>query len=393
MAGIIGAASFGLAQSVSADTVYQVKRGDTLNRIAANNNVNILDIQRLNNLKNINLIHSGQKLILKKTSNTQQSNNKTATNTTVQQSNKNSTYTVKSGDTLNAISKKNNMSLGTLISLNHLSINSIIYPGQKLITTSTQAKTQPQYTNINTTAPKTTQPQHTNINATAPKTTNNHQAPISYIAAADTNHDNFMTMDEYNTYQAKKNGSQIINVNTNTTTQTTTTTTTTNTSNVQINTNGLSYSQAQWLRTAAVDAKAATAGTGIRASITVAQAIIESGWGQSTLAQAPYNNLFGIKASSTWSGRTVNMKTGEYYGGKYVTVTAGFRAYNSQMDSFKDHSNFLLQNSRYAANGVVNSTSYQSMAQGLQNAGYATSPTYASTLISVVQKYGLNTLD
>jgi len=177
------------------------------------------------------------------------------------------------------------------------------------------------------------------------------------------------------------------------------TTTTPNTTNVatstggSILTTGLSATQAAWLNTAVADAKAATAGTGVLASVTVAQAILESGWGQSTLASAPYYNLFGIKQGTGWQGSIVNMNTSEYVNGKWVTVLAPFRSYRSQMASFQDHTNFLLANSRYAANGVINAKNYVAMANGLQAAGYATAPTYASTLISLVERYNLQSLD
>ncbi|KAI3473778.1 hypothetical protein Pfo_031443 [Paulownia fortunei] len=159
------------------------------------------------------------------------------------------------------------------------------------------------------------------------------------------------------------------------TTTTTATTTTPNTTNVatstggSILTTGLSATQAAWLNTAVADAKAATAGTGVLASVTVAQAILESGWGQSTLASAPYYNLFGIKQGTGWQGSIVNMNTSEYVNGKWVTVLAPFRSYSSQMASFQDHTNFLLTNSRYAANGVINAKNYVAMANGLQAAG------------------------
>jgi len=243
-----------------------------------------------------------------------------------------------------------------------LTATTIIYPGQKLKTTGT---------NSTTTQTPSTSSQNTTTE-------------IKYIAAADTNHDGFMTMAEYNTYQNQNHNNSSTVVSNNTVTQV---------SVGDIKTAGLSATQIAWLRSAIVDARSATAGTGVRASITVAQAIIESGWGSSALAQAPYNNLFGIKSGSSWYGNQVTMRTGEYINGQYVTVNASFRAYASQESSFRDHTNFLLQNGRYASHGVINSSSYQSMAYGLQQAGYATDPNYANTLIGVVQRYNLSILD
>ena len=68
---------------------------------------------------------------------------------------------------------------------------------------------------------------------------------------------------------------------------------------------------------------------GILPSVSAAQAILESGWGESLLAQYPNHNLFGIKASSDWKGKRVDLPTQEYIDGKFVTVEATFRKYDS----------------------------------------------------------------
>ena len=85
---------------------------------------------------------------------------------------------------------------------------------------------------------------------------------------------------------------------------------------------------------------------GVLPSLTMAQAILESGWGESGLS-AKYNNLFGIKAGSSWNGKTVNMATGEQRAsGEYYNINADFRAYDSVADSIEDHAK-LLTNDRY----------------------------------------------
>lgn len=342
---------------------YVVKSGDTMSKIAAAHQLSLSTLLSLNSMKASQIIYVGQKIKVtgavaasNSATTTQQKTNNQASTTT------NGSYTVKSGDTLYAIATRNNMSLQNLLNLNHLTATTIIYPGQKLKTTGTSSTT--------------TQTPSTPSQSTTTE--------IKYIAAADTNHDGFMTMAEYNAYQNQNHNNSSTVVSNNTVTQV---------SVGDIKTAGLSATQIAWLRSAIVDARSATAGTGVRASITVAQAIIESGWGSSALARAPYNNLFGIKSGSSWYGNQVMMRTGEYINGQYVTVNASFRAYASQESSFRDHTNFLLQNGRYASNGVINSSSYQSMAYGLQQAGYATDPNYASTLISVVQRYNLSVLD
>lgn len=97
--------------------------------------------------------------------------------------------------------------------------------------------------------------------------------------------------------------------------------------------------------------------SGILASLTIAQAILESGWGTSELA-AKANALFGIKADARWSGRAYSKDTKECYDGvTYATITALFRAYDSWAESVADHSAFLLANKRYAA--VVGERDYK----------------------------------
>ena len=123
-------------------------------------------------------------------------------------------------------------------------------------------------------------------------------------------------------------------------------------------------------------------------SITAAQAILESGWGRSTLTTNAHN-LFGIKGS--YNGQSVTMPTREVYNGKSVTVNANFRVYPSNAASLEDHGRFLNVNSRY--HNLLGDTNYQSVANKLRQDGYATSPSYASSLISLIQTYNLAQLD
>lgn len=126
--------------------------------------------------------------------------------------------------------------------------------------------------------------------------------------------------------------------------------------------------------------------TGILASLTAAQALIESGKGNSGLTQKA-NNLFGIKANSTWKGPYVEMDTKENYNGKLVTVKAKFRAYGSWEESINDHSNFLLVNKRYAnLRGV---TDYKTACILIKQDGYATDANYTRTLINTIEKHNL----
>lgn len=87
-------------------------------------------------------------------------------------------------------------------------------------------------------------------------------------------------------------------------------------------------------------------------SITISQAVLESNWGQSTLA-LKFNNLFGIKADSSWKGSRITMDTSEYYD---KTVSANFRAYKSITESINDYGSFIYENKRYTRNGIFSAT-------------------------------------
>lgn len=127
---------------------------------------------------------------------------------------------------------------------------------------------------------------------------------------------------------------------------------------------------------------------GVLPSVTTAQAILESGWGQSTLSTRAHN-LFGIKGS--YQGHSVNMPTREVYGGRSYYINDNFRAYPNNSASVQDHGNFLYSNSRY--HNLLGDTNYVSVANKLHYDGYATDPNYANSLIRLVQIYNLNQLD
>ena len=122
---------------------------------------------------------------------------------------------------------------------------------------------------------------------------------------------------------------------------------------------------------------------GIPASITLAQGLLESNAGRSTLATQA-NNHFGIKCHS-WDGERTYHDDDE----------AGecFRVYKNVRDSYEDHSMFLATGSRYAFLFKFDHTDYVNWAKGLKRAGYATSPTYAEKLIGIIESYGLDRYD
>ncbi|WP_314675739.1 GBS Bsp-like repeat-containing protein [uncultured Streptococcus sp.] len=130
---------------------------------------------------------------------------------------------------------------------------------------------------------------------------------------------------------------------------------------------------------------------GVLPSITAAQAILESGWGTSSLAKSPNHNLFGIKNSEDWIGETVTVPTQEYVSGEFITVNATFRKYASWNDSVVDHAKFFT-GTEWRKNNyrkVVNEIDYHIAAQELKNAGYATDPNYAEKLIRLIETYKL----
>lgn len=122
---------------------------------------------------------------------------------------------------------------------------------------------------------------------------------------------------------------------------------------------------------------------GIPASVTLAQAIIESNTGSSTLSIRA-NNFFGIKAYSNPDNLPV------FYANDDL-ASEPFRAYLSPKASFKDHSKFLVTNPRY--NDLFLDQNYVNWANGLQLYGYATNPSYASTIKSVIETNNLQRFD
>ena len=130
-------------------------------------------------------------------------------------------------------------------------------------------------------------------------------------------------------------------------------------------------------------------------SITIAQAILESSWGESDLAQI-YNNLFGIKADSSWKGEYVTLETFESYDTK---IEDKFRVYSNKNQSIKDHAKFLVDNQRYKKYGVFEAKTYIEQAYALQNAGYSTAEDnsgqkrYAKDLIELIRQYNLQLID
>jgi hypothetical protein len=121
--------------------------------------------------------------------------------------------------------------------------------------------------------------------------------------------------------------------------------------------------------------------SGVPASIKLAQGILESGAGSSTLARASHNH-FGIKCKSGWTGERVfhdDDEKGEC-----------FRKYTNPEESYRDHSDFLRNQPRYASLFALDPTDYRAWAQGLKQAGYATNPRYPDLLVQYIETYRLD---
>lgn len=124
--------------------------------------------------------------------------------------------------------------------------------------------------------------------------------------------------------------------------------------------------------------------TGVPASLTIAQAILESNWGQSGLSRE-CNNLFGIK------GKGETFQTKEFVGGKWITVAASFRKYDSYEGSVRDHNQMLKRMKRYAS--VIGERDYRKATLAIWRAGYATDPDYPSKLNAIIEAYELTQYD
>lgn len=128
--------------------------------------------------------------------------------------------------------------------------------------------------------------------------------------------------------------------------------------------------------------------SGILASLTASQALIESNKGNSGLTTSA-NNLFGIKGE--YNGHYVEMLTTEYYSGVPKKVVAKFRKYPSWQESISDHSALFNRASRYA--NLRGLKDYRLACQYVKDDGYATSPTYSQTLLKCIENYRLYTWD
>lgn len=132
-------------------------------------------------------------------------------------------------------------------------------------------------------------------------------------------------------------------------------------------------------------------GNPLFSSVVIAQAICESGWGQSKIMMKA-NAIFGIKATSSWKGKVYNANTQECYDGStYTNITACFRAYNSLAESISDYFDLITKLERYRK--ACTSTTPLECITAIKNGGYATSPTYINTIMSIINSNNLTKYD
>lgn len=147
-----------------------------------------------------------------------------------------------------------------------------------------------------------------------------------------------------------------------------------------------------FIKQVAPEAQAMQRKYNVPASITIAQAILESDWGSSKLA-AKYHNLFGIKGTGE---NSQVLTTKEYVNGKWITTKGRFKVYSSWSESIKDHTKLMINGTDYNSQNyqaVTQASDYKEAAKALQEAHYATDPDYAQKLISVIQTYKLYNYD
>lgn len=133
-------------------------------------------------------------------------------------------------------------------------------------------------------------------------------------------------------------------------------------------------------------------GNPLFSSVIIAQSICESNWGQSKIMMKA-NAIFGIKATSSWKGKVYNANTNEFItsDNKYINIMACFRAYNSLQESISDYFDLITGLDRYKK--AIHTQSPLECITAIKNGGYATSPTYINTIMSIINTNNLTQYD
>lgn len=131
----------------------------------------------------------------------------------------------------------------------------------------------------------------------------------------------------------------------------------------------------------------------VRPSVSIAQAILESDWGESELA-ADYNNLYGRKTADL--SRAVLMETSEFANGEWIIIHDHFKVYQNVTESIEDHALLMVNGTDWNPelyHPVLEAATYEEASHALQQAGYATDPTYPQKLIDLIERYELYKYD
>ncbi|MBD2810757.1 flagellar assembly peptidoglycan hydrolase FlgJ [Xenorhabdus sp. Vera] len=158
-------------------------------------------------------------------------------------------------------------------------------------------------------------------------------------------------------------------------------------SNGSVQSKPLTMNSTNFVSMLSLPAQLASQQSGIPHLLIIAQAALESGWGQREILTAegkPSHNLFGIKAGKHWKGAVTNIMTTEYIDGEPKKMQDSFRVYGSYVEAITDYVKLLTENPRYTK--VAQSTTAEQGAYSLQDAGYATDPGYAKKLVSLIQQ-------
>lgn len=155
----------------------------------------------------------------------------------------------------------------------------------------------------------------------------------------------------------------------------------------EVNDEPLTGDSKDFLAQLSLPARLASQQSGVPHHLILAQAALESGWGQRQIRREngePSFNIFGVKATSNWKGPVTEIITTEFENGEAKKVKAKFRVYSSYLEALSDYVGVLTRNPRYAA--VTTAATAEQGAQALQSAGYATDPNYARKLTGMIQQ-------
>lgn len=155
----------------------------------------------------------------------------------------------------------------------------------------------------------------------------------------------------------------------------------------EVNDEPLTGDSKDFLAQLSLPARLASQQSGVPHHLILAQAALESGWGQRQIRREngePSFNIFGVKATSNWKGPVTEITTTEFENGEAKKVKAKFRVYSSYLEALSDYVGVLTRNPRYAA--VTTAATAEQGAQALQSAGYATDPNYARKLTGMIQQ-------